>query len=114
MANPTNVGHQLLLQRPDLVRRAWIPILVVSVVSIEIATVVDGDSSNDGVVSLINCLITAQELHPLLMVLFERKMLPGWSSFQPTNGHKVWGLQALQVNEEIPTCGTLGHIFCLS
>ena len=48
------------------------------------------------------------------MVLFDNKVLPGWSSFQPTNGHKVWGLQALQVNEEIPTCGTLGHIFCLS
>ena len=45
MANPTNVGHQLLLQRPDLVRRAWIPILVVSVVSIEIVTVVNGDAS---------------------------------------------------------------------
>ena len=29
MANPaTNVGHQLILQRPDLVHRAWIPTLV--------------------------------------------------------------------------------------
>ena len=29
MANPaTNIGHQLLLQRPDLVHRAWIPTLV--------------------------------------------------------------------------------------
>ena len=28
MANPTSVGEQLLRQRPDLVRRTWVPILV--------------------------------------------------------------------------------------
>ena len=48
MAEQDSVGNQLLRQRPDLVRRAWVPILVRIDVDINVINVIsDGNSCHD-------------------------------------------------------------------
>ena len=48
MADQDSVGNQLLRQRPDLVRRAWVPILVRIDVDINVINVIsDRNSCHD-------------------------------------------------------------------